>query len=156
MFWDDVHPTTHLHRILAIRAYQQFHQNYQVDIPAKTFKDEAEHQNEQELLQVFKHAYLRKFHHDKHSLGSTFRRSRILTKLNKGSLTLKELFEHALVDGGDRSRQVLQDINWIDGHGELKLNNTHLQEAHGPAYTTYLQQQLIHAEAMAHAMIMRH
>lgn len=165
MFWDDVHPCERLHAILAREAYKKTHAGFNFAPPTKSYVAEAEHDNQQQLLQIFIHAYERKFHHDKHHFGSSFRHSRIESAIkaykaaqsHTGSdpfktLSLKKIMKHALVDGGDRTKDVLQELNWINSDCSLKLNNPVLKAAHKTPYQERLDEQLIHMLARLNTM----
>lgn len=118
MFWDDVHPTKQVHKILATKFYEKFgalHTFPEPELPnIKT---------DQELRQEFARHYVERLQFD--GTGG-FTNSRLnLYKHNNEILTLEEILEHALFEGGDRSLEVITELGWLDA----KRNVNYMQPA---------------------------
>ncbi|OGT43068.1 MAG: hypothetical protein A3F13_06405 [Gammaproteobacteria bacterium RIFCSPHIGHO2_12_FULL_40_19] len=115
MFWDDVHPTTRVHQVLAKDFYDVVKAKYLLHAPRET------------LIQIYKEQYGARFEADKSKCGGFFRRSKIAYQ--EAALTVEGILRHALIEGGDRTRDVLIKLGWIDKQNNLASKNSSISEA---------------------------
>lgn len=115
MFWDPLHPTTHVHYLLANQAYLQLTKNY-------NFK--PYHEN---LEEKFRYAYAKKFNEDKAGVFGFFRNSRI----DFAHASLEDILRHALKGKGNRTLEIIKELGWVDQHGFLKSHDPKLKDAMG-------------------------
>ncbi|ASQ45340.1 SGNH/GDSL hydrolase family protein [Legionella clemsonensis] len=115
MFWDDKHPSAHVHKILAEKFYDEFSEKYHFSAPHES------------LLTQFRENYGQKWKDDKEGWFGFFRTTHINYKTE--SLTLENILKHALEDGGKRTREVITELGWIDNEGKLIAKNPSLVAA---------------------------
>lgn len=128
MFWDDVHPTADLHAFLAEKFYEKYSIEYHFSAPqVEAIQSEELDISEKDLLTAFEKHYKRHWDMDRHGFFGSLRKS----KINLKDLTLDKIFQHALYGGGQRSREVLEDLQWINKAGDVDLNIPVLKEAMG-------------------------
>ncbi len=114
-FWDDLHPTATVHRILGDAFYEQYSKIYRFVQPHET------------LVQQFKENYGQKLENDLRGCFSFFKRSRI--KYLAKDLTVDKILKHALYGGGKRTKKVLIGMGWIDKKGNLSSKELRLIHA---------------------------
>ena len=133
MFWDDVHPTSHMHALLANRFYTQFSAGYQLVAPDGVKQAPTPEVSADALFHAFFAKYREKWQGDKLGFFYQFRQMNIhfLQRLHEGTYEdrLANIFKHALFEGGDRTRDVLVKLRWLDKDGQLILNVPVLQDA---------------------------
>jgi hypothetical protein len=135
MFWDDVHPSAHMHAILAQRFYTRFNSEFQFIAPESMESQKADilQATPYALFRAFEVKYSEKLQADRLGFFNQFRRVDItfLQNLRAGSYEdrLVAIIKHALHEGGMRSREALMELRWIDKHGQLKLHIPALQAA---------------------------
>nr|HAT8712689.1 hypothetical protein [Legionella jordanis] len=115
MFWDDVHPSAHVQDILAEKYAEKYSLNYSFSTPHES------------LITQFKETYGQCFEDDLRGWFSFFRTSHI--SYNNPMLKLECILDHALNQGGQRSRKVIQQLGWINGQGQLLSKNPELVKA---------------------------
>ncbi|KTD13410.1 SGNH/GDSL hydrolase family protein [Legionella jamestowniensis] len=115
MFWDDKHPTTHVHKILAEKFYDEFSEKYHFSAPHES------------LLTQFRENYGQRWEDDMNGWFGFFRHSNI-TYTSK-NLTLEAILKHALQDDGKRTREVITQLGWINEKGKLLSKNPSLIKA---------------------------
>jgi hypothetical protein len=120
MFWNDVHPSAHMHEILAQKAQEFVQSKYKIESPA-TFKAESF------AIQAFLERYDVSYMKAKGTFFGKFRNS----QLSRDNLTLEGIFEHALRSGptrnpdsiikhrGDRTLSILRTMQWVTPDGQL-------------------------------------
>ncbi|STX55791.1 phospholipase/lecithinase/hemolysin [Legionella beliardensis] len=127
IFWDDVHPSDHMHRLIANDFRQKIQSKYCFVSPAiidkKTIEDPIT-VSEEQLLSSFQKKYLAKLNKDRHKFG-LFRRS----KIEPDKASLSEIFYHGLFGEGYRTCQTLKSLRWIDDKGNINLNSLALKKA---------------------------
>lgn len=127
MFYDDVHPTAGVHAILgdifSKKYSEEFDFGWAINESKLVFK------KEEVLVAEFRNAYNKQLDGDRNRIFGRFVSSRINPEPK--TTTLKDILKHALVDGGERSRKVLQDLGWIDKQGLLKAKEICLARAMG-------------------------
>lgn len=127
MFWNKLHPSDKMHSLLAKRFQQEFENKYNFVSPETIDKQEPEallNISSEQLLESFQKKYEEKVHKDAGCFGF-FRRSNIKYK----EANLECILKHALYEGGDRTREVIRDLQWINKKGELNLNVQALKDA---------------------------
>jgi phospholipase/lecithinase/hemolysin len=125
MFWDDVHPTAKLHELLAHRFYEHFKVEYNLSPPNFDVKDEnCIEVSEHDLLASFRRTYRTRFLTEQLGFFGNFRRSNIKYE----TASIKQILKHALYEEGQRTREVIEQLQWIDKAGNLKLNIPSLVE----------------------------
>ncbi len=116
MFWDDVHPTAHMHALLADAFYQKYKVEYNFTQPKVEAQEKIKLSlNKTELVAAFRAAYKGKLDADKRGYFGFFRRS----NMPYHSADLETILKHALYNGGHRSLQVLQELGWLDAKKNL-------------------------------------
>lgn len=131
-FWDELHPTAHVHNIIADRFYGEYSQQFDFETPAACVVDSC-----QALCEAFMPAYLEKLRSDRGGFFGYFRESNLLEKLKKITIEGKRDFlneimiilDHALNGDGDRTRAVLQTLGWIDANNNINVFIPTLAEA---------------------------
>lgn len=124
MFWDDVHPTTYVHELLAEKFYEKYQQKYDL-FPPKIETEQAQEIDFSavELCQLFKTEYAKKLAKEKKvSLIGFFCQSKLNINYHNPEAALEQILIHALKEGGHRTREVITDLKWIDKKGNLNLN----------------------------------
>lgn len=130
MFWDDVHPTADLHALLAERFYRKFRFQYNFKEPASTTDEEFVEQSkfdlsEDDLRAAFITRYRERLVKDQQSFFGHFKHA----GFDYRNASLEEILTHALYEGGERTRKVIIDLQWIDKQGHFNLNSPVLREA---------------------------
>ncbi|KTD14805.1 putative thermolabile hemolysin [Legionella gratiana] len=115
MFWDDKHPSAHVHKILAEKFYDEFSKKYHFSAPHES------------LLTQFRENYGQKWKDDTDGWFGFFKRSKISYKAS--SLTLEDILKHALKEGGARTKEIIVRLGWIDSNGHLISKNPSLVAA---------------------------
>ncbi|MDI9817645.1 MULTISPECIES: SGNH/GDSL hydrolase family protein [unclassified Legionella] len=113
LFWDDVHPSADMHAILGQKFYDKYSQKYHFVAPHES------------LLAIFRETYGQKLRDDKQGKLGWFRYSNI----SYATADLETILRHALSGSGQRTRQVITELGWINKDGELISKNPALQEA---------------------------
>lgn len=122
-FFDDIHPTADFHALLA-QHFLLFlrKQNYKIEEPDVLAESDAPDANPliRVLRSTFALEYSSRLAAERGKWGGLFTRSRI-DPLNA---SLRDIFNHALYDGGNRTREVLIKLKWLDENNKilLKLN----------------------------------
>ncbi|GGI81756.1 SGNH/GDSL hydrolase family protein [Legionella impletisoli] len=125
MYFDDIHPSADLHALLAAHFYDTLGNQYTLLEPDKIIHKKHRECTEEELLACFKTHYERRFEQDKHGFFSCFRHSNLDIK----NASLKTILQHALMEGGKRTKEVLIDLGWLNKEDELILDSNVLQNA---------------------------
>lgn len=115
MFWDEVHPTSKVHEILAERFQEDISQEFEFTAPHES------------LLEIFKETYGQRLLDDRNGCFGFFRRSR-MDYLDE-RLTLDMIFNHGLNNKGYRTRSTMVALGWITNQGELASDHPRLIEA---------------------------
>lgn len=114
MFYDDVHPSADMHALLSKKFYEFAKSKYHIKQP--------EPLSAKELVYAFKKKYSKKYRKDYfgffnliHPAGS------FLANLEKLSSykALDKILQHARLENGKRTREVLIELNWIDDNGKV-------------------------------------
>lgn len=106
MFWDDVHPTQTVHQYLGMDFYAMFEQSYTFNIP------------EDAPIEQFRQSYGRRLANDRSTFfGDLTSRSNIDYK--SPDLTHKKILNHALLEGGYRTLDVITSLGWITPNKKL-------------------------------------
>jgi len=113
MFWDDVHPTAHVHAILARKCYQQIKGKYRLFSAKESLKEQ------------FVRSYQARWNKDVNGIFGFFKNSRI----DYRNASLEKILRHALKNGGNRTRDVITKLGWINKQGQLLLDAPELIEA---------------------------
>lgn len=115
-FWDDVHPMSKVHAILGNAFFKkECKKKYEIKAP-----------DNESLVQMFRGYYGIELLNDKRGWFSCFRRSGI--KYTDHNLTLEKIFQHALKEGGHRSRKVIIELGWINEDGTITETASKNQE----------------------------
>ncbi|GGI76329.1 SGNH/GDSL hydrolase family protein [Legionella impletisoli] len=109
MFWDDVHPTSTVHEVLADKFQLKASENYHFTAPHES------------LLHIFKEGYGQQLEDDKGACFGFFRHSRI--NYLDPHLKLEDVFYHGLKDKGYRTRSILVSLGWLTHQGDLAATN---------------------------------
>lgn len=109
MFWDDVHPITEVHYLLANNLCDFLKEKGLLaelrQIPPSKWL------HEKICLDIFKAQYHQEFIKSKQGCFGLFRRSRLYNIYReKDNLTLQDVFQHALEDGGHRTLKILKRL----------------------------------------------
>jgi phospholipase/lecithinase/hemolysin len=140
LFWNDVHPSAHMHKLLADRAQAFIADKYTISSPSKlNFETLA--------LQGFLQKYEIKLAAERGGFFGFLRRS----KLDREHTNLSDLFYHGLAAGkdrslfsflglfkhkGDRTLSILREMGWVDTNGNLSSDfkdNPVMQQAYQSA-----------------------
>lgn len=105
IFWDDVHPTTAVHALLAEKFYMKFSLLYKFAAPHDT------------LIEQFRAVYGDTVGHASAKHHGLFHHKAEFSDYRKASL--EQVFEHALHKGGKHTQEVLVHLEWINKTGEL-------------------------------------
>ena len=105
MFWDDVHPTAAVQQILFDKFYKKYSEKYHFTVPHES------------LLDIFRETYGQKLIDDKRGFFGFFRRSKIDYKSE--NLKIETILWHALYGKGERTREVITQLGWINKDGQL-------------------------------------
>ncbi|WED43709.1 SGNH/GDSL hydrolase family protein [Legionella cardiaca] len=116
MFWDEKHPTAHVHKILAEKFYAEYSKKYHFTAPHES------------LLTQFKENYGQRWSDDMNGWFGFFRHSN-LADYKSPDLTLTDILNHALNNKGKRTRDVITKLGWINAQGELISKNPQLVHA---------------------------
>ncbi len=127
MFWDEVHPTTRMHEAMAQKVFERLSDEYQFEPPVQEALD-RDHQQKSasHLVECFKVYYLRRLSQDKSGWLGCFRRSRLMID---GNFELTDIVKHALFNGGERTREIITQLGWIDKQGSQLANIDALTQA---------------------------
>lgn len=131
-FWDDVHPTAHVHSIIADNFYSACNQQFSIEPPSTCVVNTC-----QALCEAFMPAYLAKLNVDKGGLFGDFRKSHLLEKLKTICIENKRdylneimvILDHALNCDGIRTKSVLLELGWIDANNNINAFIPALEEA---------------------------
>lgn len=114
MFWDDVHPTAHMHAILANAFYEKYSQEYHFsqprEAPRRKTDEETKKLSEKALVDMFREAYEEKFKSDIKGRLGFLRHSRIDYK----DADLETIVRHGLYGDGHRTLSVMKSLGWFD------------------------------------------
>lgn len=117
MFWDDVHPSAHMHKLLAEKAYEFIEQKYNFIDPISKKKDV--HQSSlSQLVSNFHTQYAAKRKIDQAGFFSGLRKYKLKTIPDDPQADLKNILRHALFEGGDRTLDLIKALKWFDGNGK--------------------------------------
>lgn len=128
MFWDDVHPSSKMHELLAERFDHDVLSQCTFTVPDKMLPIEKkqEHLSALELFNRFYHKYMQRYQSDLNGVLGFFRGSRLNLHLLNRKIplaSLKIILTHAFHESGARTHSVLVELGWIDGRGNIKSNN---------------------------------
>lgn len=131
-FWDDLHPTAHVHSIIADNFYGEYSQKFDFEPPTSCVVNSG-----QTLCEAFMPAYLDQLKIDRGGFFGDFRKSNLLEKLKSVCIEnkrdyLKEIMvilDHALNCDGVRTKSVLRNLGWIDANNNINVFIPALAEA---------------------------
>lgn len=134
MFWDDIHPTGHMHAMLAESFTDWCSDSYEFIDPPRALT------SAQDMYEVFQTLYNHKLQQDMGGLFGCFRRGRLGEALQGSVITedednidyeraLAKILEHALHHKGYRSRGVLRKLGWINRRNQINTDIPVLQRA---------------------------
>jgi hypothetical protein len=119
IFWDKLHPTAHLHEIVATDLKKEVSDLFNIkDLTADMVHEKECNISEEELIDAFLLAYQRQLKIDQKHSGFFYHPKSNLTEEDLTSL--KSILNHALNEGGNRSKKVLETLDWINKDGQLK------------------------------------
>jgi hypothetical protein len=127
IFWDWVHPTSKVHKILADTLYDEvLSKQYDLVNPSQeVVTEETFNISPEQLLKSFKNKYAAQ-------LASEYNIFQV-SHINLDDLTLERILAHALYGDGARTLEVIKDLQWVrineKGEIKLKLNIPALKEA---------------------------
>ena len=113
-FWNDVHPSSKVHRILE----KDFYENY---LSKKFVFHAPKVKSREELIREFYDAYSKQFESDINGLFTWFRTSRLQVNVMEPD-AIKKVLNHALFEDGKRTRDILIKLHWMNDDG--KINET--------------------------------
>ncbi|KTC83766.1 SGNH/GDSL hydrolase family protein [Legionella brunensis] len=116
MFWDDKHPTARVHELLAENFYSEYEEKYHFTAPHES------------LITLFRENYGQRWEDDMNGWFGFFRQSN-LPNYKSPHLQLTAILKHALYEGGDRTRDTIIHLGWINSKNELISNNPALVSA---------------------------
>ncbi len=116
MFWDDVHPSAHMHRLLADRMEETVNKLYNIEKPTLDTEGKKREISEEVLVDEFLHAYHQRLQKEKRGIFGHFRKSQL--QLDSEHLKLDDIIYHALYDRTsrghfNRTHQVLCDMGYF-------------------------------------------
>ncbi len=125
LFWDGVHPTANMHRLIAEYFYEQFGIKFDFEVPDSLVVNASA----QSMCENFMIKYQEKLEKDKGSMGGSWRTSRLLTELKDIYVQderdfaheMAVILNHAINDGGERTRLVLMELGWIDANSNINV-----------------------------------
>lgn len=112
LFWDDIHPSAHVHELLSEKFYIKIRKLFEFSIP------------EESLLQQFREAYGQRYANDLEKCGGFFRKSHLNYKSKQ--LDLHTILRHALHEKGQRTREIILELGWINQDNKLISQNPSL------------------------------
>lgn len=113
MYWDDVHPTEAMQKLVCSAMYKEVFKSYYFNLPQES------------PLEHFRDEYGRQWVEDKSGCFGFFRKSRI----NHLQANLTEILEHGLYNKGYRTRSVLINLGWINDKNEIISRHPDIQAA---------------------------
>jgi len=117
MFWDEVHPTEAMHKILSIKLSSAILAlNYDFEAPKES------------LVQLFKEAYGINLENAQQAWCGMFTRKPSFNYLDP-NLTLETIFTHAYKEKGRTLNVIQNDLGWVDRNLDNKTFNTSILEA---------------------------
>lgn len=120
MFWDDVHPTADVHWLLADRFYTTYQFLYDFHSPVGD--------SDMTLCCQFRKKHAECVAHDQNRLFGSMSHTKMHLDLTKQN-ALVDILRHALYEGGTRSRQVMQELGWLNSRGEINTTIPALKHA---------------------------
>lgn len=137
IFFDGVHPSAKMHALLAEyfdeKVLSQFTFTPPTLRPAPQEPPrKAKHLSGVDLLEKFFEKYTHSVRADFDGWFGFFRKAYLNLHLLDRRLplpSLKIILAHAFHESGARTRAVIADLGWIDGHGQLKSNDPNLKQA---------------------------
>lgn len=128
MFFDDIHPSADVHTHLADKLYEKYNKHYLFSKP----RVEAVHGPEEhilvdkaDLLACFRRKYETTLAKNRAGFFGAFCKSNIQYK----TASIEDILKHALFEGGNRTRQIITELQWIDLAGNIRLNIPALKDA---------------------------
>lgn len=118
LFWDPLHPSGHVHEIAAENIQDKILSTFELlDISQTPAGKKADDIDQTHLLDAFHLAYQQALQKDQ-AQRSLFYWPR--SNLRDQDLdSLESLFHHALMHGGERSKEVMIELGWINTEGRL-------------------------------------
>jgi hypothetical protein len=135
MFWDDIHPTANLHARLGeiFSTFIKSIKEYKFQAPPK-----SDATSPRFMVETFLKKYHEKLNSDKTSPWSAFGMwDTTKSKLSHDAIEseddypriLADILYHGINEGGDRTRQILLELEWIDSNNNINFSNTGLYQA---------------------------
>jgi phospholipase/lecithinase/hemolysin len=104
-FWfDEVHPSSALHKIMGEIIASKLLEEYTFVLPDLT-----------DPLDMFYQTYTQLLYKESQNCGASLRNSRLLYE--DPSISLEQIVWHGLYNGGNRTKYVMQQLQWIDSNG---------------------------------------
>ena len=118
MFWDDVHPTAQMHEQLSIKAYAFITEKFRLSSPHELSEP---YDVAQGLVDSFTYDYDSRLKSDKSAwIVGFFRNSRLVIDPKASPQEkLDAIFDHAINNKGYRTREILQELGWLDKNNHL-------------------------------------
>lgn len=124
MFWDEIHPTAHMHALLVDAFFKQYNQHFDFKMPEfdKTSTPKC-------IFEKFMHAYRSRFKEDQDGYLGRWRVSRLQEDFKQKALESKEdylqiltdIFRHALQGDGQRTLSLLTQFGWVNDKQEINV-----------------------------------
>jgi hypothetical protein len=122
MFWDDMHPSSELHAVLANEFYKSFSRKFLISPP--------KFENAQTLCDAFINKYHEMYNKDRKGYLGFFRHSHLPNiDFANPDRAITMILNHALEEGGKRTRAALTQMQWIDSKGNINVHIPALHEA---------------------------
>lgn len=119
MFYDDMHPASNLHALLAEFFYRKYQVEYHFMPPFfEPIHPEVLNISQDELLASFRSLYSSVLRANQSSFFGVFTRSHLDYK----NASLEDILYHGLYGGGHRTFAVLKELQWFDSKGNINLN----------------------------------
>lgn len=116
MFWDDIHPSAHMHKLLAERVYEHIEKKYHFIEPISQ-KKETHQDRLNQLVNDFYVEYKRKLAQDKKGTFGGWRKGKLPQRTQDATQDLKTILRHALFEGGDRTFELTKALQWFGSKG---------------------------------------
>ncbi|BCA96988.1 hypothetical protein TUM19329_33490 [Legionella antarctica] len=122
-FWDDIHPTANVHALLANKFYEKYTIEYHFTEPGS--QETPCHIPREKLEKAFCMRYEMRLQQE----ANRFFGLKEKTTIDYKNTCLEKIIEFALYEQGKIARKVLEELQWIDHDGNLKLNIPELEDA---------------------------
>ncbi len=131
MFWDDIHPSAHMHAILGVKFSKFIDKLYTMKPPAPTPQTNPEF-----MVKKFFHAYHQTLEAERKSwwsiwgLTTTPKLSHVAIESEQDyPRVLADILYHGVNENGTRTLTILQNLGWVNKNKEIDYENPALLKA---------------------------